>query len=216
MKSISFAAKILALLLMCSVPAVAQSQRARGNQRAQNQPQRAERGVGAGHVPARGPAPAPKAVPRAAPARGGGEANDRRGFRDQPTHPEAPHVHAENDKWIGHDTGRNDDHYRLAKPWEHGRFAGAIGAHHIYRLRGGSRDRFGFEGGFFQVAPYDYDYVNGWLWDSDDIVLYPVSGSRRLVSRLQRQARHVCARYVPGDLTGSRDPYDCHPPPSAR
>jgi hypothetical protein len=26
---------------------------------------------------------------------------------------------------------------------------------------------------FFQVVPYDYDYSNGWLWDNDDIVIYP-------------------------------------------
>ena len=30
-----------------------------------------------------------------------------------------------------------------------------------------------WDGYFFQVAPYDYDYSNGWLWDSDDIVIYP-------------------------------------------
>ncbi len=174
MKSINLLAKTFAILLVCSVPALAQSQRARGNERKQPQTQRNDRGVGGGHVPARGPTPAPKAVPRAqAPSRGGAPANERRTFRDQPAHPEAPHVHAENDRWIGHDSGRNDDHYRLAHPWEHGHYAGPIGAHHIYRLRGGNRDRFQFEGGFFQVAPYDYDYVNGWLWDADDIVLYP-------------------------------------------
>jgi hypothetical protein len=32
---------------------------------------------------------------------------------------------------------------------------------------------FQFDGFFFQVAPYDYNYVNYWLWNSDDIVLYP-------------------------------------------
>jgi hypothetical protein len=99
--------------------------------------------------------------------------NQRRTFRDQPSHPEAPHVHPENDTWVGHDSGRNDPHYRLDRPWEHGHFPGATGAHHIFRLHGGSRERFGFDGYFFQVAPYDYDYVNGWLWDTDDIVIYP-------------------------------------------
>ena len=43
-------------------------------------------------------------------------------------HPPAPHVHAENDRWVGHDTGRSDAHYHLDHSWEHGRFTGAIGA----------------------------------------------------------------------------------------
>lgn len=82
------------------------------------------------------------------------------------------HVHAENDRWVGHDTGRGDAHYHLDHPWEHGRFAGPIGAGHVWRLGGGSRERFGFGGFFFSVAAYDYDYCNDWLWDSDDITIY--------------------------------------------
>jgi len=64
-------------------------------------------------------------------------------------------------------------HYHLDHPWEHGRFSGGIGPQHIWRLHGGGRDRFDVGGFFFQVAPYDYDYANDWLWDSDDIVIYP-------------------------------------------
>jgi hypothetical protein len=125
-----------------------------------------EHGVGGGRIPAHGPAPV-----RTAPAKA--PANDqRRTFSDQQGHPQAPHVHAENDKWVGHDTGRNDPHYHLDHPWEHGRFTGPIGAGHVWRLGGGSRERFGFGGFFFSVAPYDYDYCNDWLWDSDDIVIY--------------------------------------------
>jgi hypothetical protein len=58
-------------------------------------------------------------------------------------------------------------------PWQHGRFGGEIGASHIYRLRGGAPSRFFIEGGYFEVAPPDLGYVDGWLWDSDDLVLYP-------------------------------------------
>ena len=151
------------------------------------------------HGPARAPAngrPAPQAAPnrgQSQPNRGQTEPNrgqtePNRGqsepgrppqqqenhpnFRDQEGHPEAPHVHAENDRWIGHDTGRNDPHYHLDHPWEHGRFIGGIGPQHIWRLHGGGPDRFDVGGYFFQVAPYDYDYANGWLWDNDDIVIY--------------------------------------------
>jgi hypothetical protein len=88
-----------------------------------------------------------------------------------PNHPEAPHVHAADDHWVGH-TVRNDPHYHLDRPWEHGHFPGAFGPHHVWRLVGGGPDRFWFGGFFFSVAPYDFVYVNGWLWDSDDIVLY--------------------------------------------
>jgi hypothetical protein len=146
-----------------------------------------ERGVGNGHIPAHGPARAP-ATGRPAPTRqenpnrGSSQSpqqqshtpdqDQRRSHRDQADHPDAPHVHAENDRWIGHDTGRNDPHYHLDRPWEHGRFTGGFGPRHVWRLRGGGLDRFDVGGYFFQVAPYDYDYANTWLWDNDDIVIY--------------------------------------------
>ncbi len=88
------------------------------------------------------------------------------------SHPEAPHVHAENDRWIGHDTGRNDPHYHLDHPWEHGHFTAGFGPRHVWRLRGGGLDRFDVGGYYFQIAPYDYDYARDWLWDNDDIVIY--------------------------------------------
>jgi hypothetical protein len=116
----------------------------------------------------------PSERPAEAGNRGGGRpANGQsRNFAEQPGHPNAPHVDARGDRWVGHDTGRDDRNYRLDRPWEHGHFPGAFGASHVYRLRGGSRDRFDFDGYFFGVAPADYDYCNDWLWDSDDIVLY--------------------------------------------
>jgi hypothetical protein len=141
-----------------------------------------ERGVGNGHVPARGPERAPAAShaapPRQEPNRGvsqpqqPAQQNQRPTYRDQENHPEAPHVHAENDRWIGHGSGRNDANYHVDHPWEHGRFTGGIGRQHIWRLRGGSPERFDVGGFFFQLAPYDYDYASSWLWDNDDIVIY--------------------------------------------
>jgi hypothetical protein len=152
------------LLVTCSVAAFAQArgQRPAGGGRP---------AVGGGHVPARGPAPTRAARPAPQPAAPAAPAA-RPSFRDNPGHPEAPHVHASNDRWIGHATGRADPNYHLHRPWEHGHFTGGFGPGHVFHLNGGSRERFGFNGFFFNVAPYDYGFTDGWLWDSDDIVIY--------------------------------------------
>jgi len=120
--------------------------------------------VGGGFIPRRGPAPHQEAAQAASP-------QDRHGFQDREGHPEAPHVH-NNGQWVGHDTGRGDDHYHLDHPWEHGRFTAGIGRGHVWRLSGGGAERFGFSGFFFSVAPFDVGYCNGWLWDRDQIVIY--------------------------------------------
>jgi hypothetical protein len=134
----------------------------------------AEHGVGGGHIPARGPVAAPRPPAQRRAPSGNVVGAARPTLRDQPSHPEAPHVHAENDRWVGHDSGRGDANFHLDHPWAHGHFTGPIGASHIWRIHGGTRERFSIDGGFFfDVAPYDYGYVNDWLWDSDDIVIYP-------------------------------------------
>ena len=111
----------------------------------------AQRPVVGGHIPERGPAPARGAVARGA--------NHRQ-------------VVDEHGRWVGHESGRLDPHYRLDRPWEFGRFTGGFGPGHMFRLAGGARDRFWFDGFDFSVAPYDYDLVDGWLWDSDQIAVY--------------------------------------------
>lgn len=92
-------------------------------------------------------------------------------FDDHPGHPNAPHVDPGN-RWVGHDTGANDPHYHLDHPWEHGHFAGGFGPSHVWRLAGGGPGRFWFNNWYWSVAPFDVAYVDGWLWDSDPIVIY--------------------------------------------
>jgi hypothetical protein len=139
-------------------------------------------GHGQGYVPARGPAPAAhpyeqgrvqgQANAHPGPQGGTPAANEHRSYSDAQFHPSAPHVHADNGQWIGHDSGRGDPHYRLDHPWEHGRFPGGIGRGHQWRLGGGGPSRFWFGGFYFSVASYDLGYCNDWDWNGDDIVIY--------------------------------------------
>ena len=116
--------------------------------------------------PAHGPAPArnaPKAPEHNAPA-------PQQHFADKAGHPEAPHVDGKT--WVGHDTGKNDPRFHIDQPWAHGHFSLGFGPSHVWRLGGGGPSRFWFNNCFFSVADPDLAYVSGWLWDSDQIVIY--------------------------------------------
>jgi len=84
---------------------------------------------------------------------------------------DVPHVD-EQGRWIGHDSGPADPHLHLDLPWEHGRFAGGFGPDHVFNLQGGSPERFWFDGYVFNIAPYEYQFINDWLWDRDSVVIY--------------------------------------------
>src|SRR5271154_4712353 len=144
---------VFVLLFVCSVFALAQKP---GGERG------GSHGVGGGSVPSRGPAPArpPAHPPTEAPK-----------FSDREGHPNAPHVHT-NGKWVGHGTGRDDPHYHLDHPWEHGHFTGGFGRGHVFRIEGGGRERFWFGGFYFSVFPYDYGFCDDWAWGTDQVVIY--------------------------------------------
>jgi hypothetical protein len=83
----------------------------------------------------------------------------------------APHVDQKGE-WAGHNTGPDDPHLHLDLPWEHGHFTGGFGPSHVFRLRGGSPERFWFGSFAFSVAPYEYQLIDGWNWSGDSIVIY--------------------------------------------
>jgi hypothetical protein len=112
---------------------------------------------------ARGGAPAERGV---APGGGG-----RENFRDQPGHPNAPHVDARTDNWVGH-AAPNDQRFHLDHPFAHGRFNGGFGPGHVWRLAGGGPSRFWFNGWYWSVAPWEFGYVSDWDWGADPIVIY--------------------------------------------
>ncbi len=123
--------------------------------------------VGGGHIPARGPAPVSANHAQPAPKEGA-----QTHYNEREGHPNAPHVDAKGDKWVGHDTGPNDARYHMDHPWAHGRFNGGFGAGHVWHLGGGGPSRFWFNNFYWDVSPVDIGLTAGWLWDSDQIVIY--------------------------------------------
>ena len=162
--------KLLMLSVMLCVAAFAQE---RGKSEAPRGGGGHPAAVGGGHIPARGPAAA--TVSKSGRPSKGQESrsgNENRLAVDKKGHPELPHVHANNDQWVGHNSGRNDAHYHVDHPFAHGPFTGGFGPGHVWNLAGGNRERFWFNNWYWDVAPYDYNIVVGWNWGGDQIVIY--------------------------------------------
>jgi len=142
----------LATLLVLSVPAIAQHREGEGR----------STGAGIHQLP-------PKSGPRAY-AGTPHTAGPDRNYSDKDGHPNVPHVDGRS--WVGHDTGRGDANYHLDHPFEHGHFNGGIGREHVWRLGGGGPGRFWFNNWSWHVSPFDIAFCDGWLWDTDEIVIY--------------------------------------------
>ncbi|MGA8366125.1 MAG: hypothetical protein ACLQMT_08930 [Candidatus Acidiferrales bacterium] len=187
--SIGFYAAMLAMV-MFSLPAVAQEHNDHGNGGGQGGGGQAQGGhaeggkgeagghtTGGGHIPAHGPTPTRNET-HTAPNHTAPEhpvvQNNHNEVQGNKNVVVRPHVETRGkvDVWVGHDTGRNDPHYHLDHPWEHGHFTGEIGPSHIWRIEGGGPGRFWFNGFYFSIAPYDVDNCSDWDWAGDEIIIY--------------------------------------------
>jgi hypothetical protein len=109
------------------------------------------------------------AIPHAPVARG-------RGFtapRFEPERPVTSVPYVRDGHWYGH-AAVDDARFRLARPFERGRFA-LTGPGHLYtvtRFDLGAR-RIWLPGGLFEIADWDWPVTAPWCWTCDQFVVYP-------------------------------------------
>lgn len=183
----------IALSLMCLFAYIAghsyaqdrggqEKQGARGNQTGgQNFP---KQGPARGTAQPRTEAPRGGAPQSATPAPRGGAppqtpSQDARGGQPQGARPEehagaanrgavpANRPHVEGQQWVQHEQVPHIDH-----PFPHGQFRLGFGASHVFHIEGGNRERFWFNGNYFEVAQADWPYVVDWNWAGDPIAIY--------------------------------------------
>lgn len=133
--------------------------------------------AGGQHFPQHGPARG-TAQPRPE-ARGGAPQAGRPGGQPQAARPEdrggapnrgavaAARPHVQGEQWVQHEHVPHIDH-----PFPHGEFRLGFGASHVFYIQGGNRERFWFNGNYFEVAPVDWPYVVDWNWNGDPIAIY--------------------------------------------
>jgi len=142
----------LATLLVLSVPAFAQHHEGEAR----------STGSGTHQSPPKSGPKATTGTPHAA--------EPNRNYSDKAGHPNVPHV--DGNKWVGHDTGRDDARYHNDHPFAHGRFTGGFGRGHVWHLGGGGPGRVWFKKRYWDVWAFDIAFCDGWLWDQDQIVIY--------------------------------------------
>lgn len=109
------------------------------------------------------------AIPRAPTARTGAHAAPL----FEPSHPASAVPYVRNDRWYGH-AAPDDPRFRLAQPFQSGRFA-LSGPSHVYTL---SRvdlaaRRIWLPGGQFEIEDSDWAVTSPWCWTCDQFVVYP-------------------------------------------
>ncbi|HEY7389422.1 MAG TPA: hypothetical protein VH640_12995 [Bryobacteraceae bacterium] len=128
------------------------------------------------HGPARGTAQPRPADRTGAPQAGrpeprGGEPRsgrpEERGGAPNPGRVAAARPRVEGEQWVQHEHVSRIDH-----PFPHGQFRLGFGASHVFHIQGGNRERFWFNGNYFEVAPADWPYVVDWNWNGDPIAIY--------------------------------------------
>jgi len=82
-------------------------------------------------------------------------------------------VQRDGSHWVGPAYGENEIELFLDRPWQRGRFKRGVGPGYVWQLQGGTRERFSLGGGWFSLAPADYDRGSEWRWTNDAIVIYP-------------------------------------------
>lgn len=73
----------------------------------------------------------------------------------------------EGEQWIQHEHVPHID-----QPFPHGQFRLGFGASHVFHIEGGNRERFWFNGNYFEVVSADWPYVVDWNWNGDPIAIY--------------------------------------------
>jgi len=166
---------LIALSAMCLFAYVGQAQ----DRRPDEHGGQGNQAHGQQHFPQNGP-PRGSAQPR--PENHGGAPQEHapanRGGEPQAAHPEehgaAPHrgpvgarPHVEGEQWVQHEHVPHID-----RPFPHGEFRLGFGASHVFHIEGGNRERFWFNGNYFEIAPVDWPYVADWNWVGDPIAIY--------------------------------------------